>query len=1620
MKYRCFWSLVLMVFVVAAAYSLRAANTTTQIQYLSGTDKDHTIPWQFYMTGSGRSNNVLTTIPVPSCWQTKGFGNYGYGNTSDNGSVSQSMSVGQYWTTFSVPASWAGERIYLVYEGVLTDTATMINGEVIAGNITNTTIIPPNVNALPNDRAFNNTASTSPGSTGGVAASPSGNINLGSLNQFTLTAWVKPQVAISSGYPRIMMVGATSGYDTSEVNGTAFLFNNDSGFQLTVNSGAVNTPSGAVTGTGWYFVAVTFDSTLANNNVNFYVGSQTSPTVLFSTQTLSQGPVAFGANAYAYLLNRSTLNRAFDGLGDDFRIFTNVLNLSALELVRSNALSTAAPPAAVARYQWNFDGTNTGTTVMPALGTGGLLDFTNGSGAAANLYSSVGLGVSGGNKNASTNTTVTTTGHQGGFYEFSYEVTTNVVVGANTNVLKVTVNEWSANTSVNQAEREGDYWNFSGIFRPVYLEAKPQSNIQRLAVDAQASGLINASVYLSGITNNCLVVGSITDTNNVQLGSPFTNAVTAGTTNVLLSATLPSPHLWSAEFPNLYTLTVQLLDTNYNVIHTVTNLIGFRSITFSNNVGYFVNGTKVVLRGICRHEFWPTDGRTTSLAESELDIGLIKGMNMNAVRMCHYPPNHVFLDECDRLGLYVFDELTGWQQAYDNTIAPALVQEMVIRDVNHPCVIAWDNGNEGGWNTTVDNDGPGATNVYAIWDPQNRHVNRPSSTFNNVQDDHYPSFTTFTNSLGAGLTAFSCTEIVHAHYDGGGGASLSDYWNPMRVAPNAIGMFTWAFLDEGVVRNDLPGDPIDVADQNAPDGVVGPYRQPEGSYYTYQATYNPAQVSPPNPASFTGVLAIENRFSFTSLNQCTFDWQLGWFPSPDDPTDASTNALTGGFLVALDSGSFAGPNVAPGASGSLVLPGFPANGTNYDALRLRATDPFGNNLYIWTWPLQAPALISARILGAVASSAPAISAGANTLEIIVTNGPRVFHFNKSTGIIDSLTISNEMVSFTNGPVLVAGAWGVASITNYYDGTNYIITVNNLNSSANAFQWTLRPDGWLKLNYLYTLTGSQNFMGITFNYPNNNVGGMTWLGQGPYRIYKNRTAGQEIFVHTKTYNYTWTGQGTLVAPTTTPWVYPEFEGYHGQLNWVTLQTTEQPITIVTPTTNLYFCVFTPPTTDDLNVNPPYPSGAISLLHGIAPQGEKFHAAGSSYGPSSLPNTATGLYTGEADFYFGPLAVTPSGVATNFTLNYGGSPIVEPSGSDWNSPDIWNPGGQGASFAIMSNPGSTFETVTGSRLRTPIGINTNIFPGNQLTVDGNGIFENGSVNAVSELRFKNNNAFSTNYNYFSHLVLNGGELDAGDNSLESIQGQVSVAANSIIYVDTSAGVDRGFRIDGQLTGAGNLFWHEYGGGLDGTNLQITGTANTFSGQWIVDQGVLLGTGVNSLGTNNIIVGTNGLTAAVETLYDIYNINASLVLGENGVMFLHQNDHFAGVLINGIALATGTYSFATLNRLFPSNFPASWPLQTGSTFSTGSGEIIVGSGLPSAPSITPPRLSGGLLSLSATNGSAGGSWMLLQSTNLALPLPQWQTNTTGTFDGHGNLSVTLSSPATNCQEFFLFEVQ
>ena len=135
---------------------------------------------------------------------------------------------------------------------------------------------------------------------------------------------------------------------------------------------------------------------------------------------------------------------------------------------------------------------------------------------------------------------------------------------------------------------------------------------------------------------------------------------------------------WSTEAPNLYVVKLELKNPEGKIVQTRETRIGFRTVEFFPQDGVYLNGTKLVIKGINRHSFSVDGGRTTNAALSRMDAQLIKEMNMNAVRS-HYPPDEHFLDMCDSLGLVYMDELAGWQNSYDSKVGAKLVKEMIER-----------------------------------------------------------------------------------------------------------------------------------------------------------------------------------------------------------------------------------------------------------------------------------------------------------------------------------------------------------------------------------------------------------------------------------------------------------------------------------------------------------------------------------------------------------------------------------------------------------------------------------------------------------------------------------------------------------------------------------------------------------------------------------------------------------------------------------------------------------------------------------------------------------------------------------------------------------------------------
>ncbi len=508
--------------------------------------------------------------------------------------------------------------------------------------------------------------------------------------------------------------------------------------------------------------------------------------------------------------------------------------------------------------------------------------------------------------------------HQGSFYRFHHDITA-LLDFAGDNRLEVVVRKKSANESVNRAERLGDYWLFGGIFRPVWLEARPREHIEWTGVDARADGTFTADIHLGGpATKAGRVTAVVTDAAGREFGAPLTADFAAGATKATVTGRFTNPALWTAETPNLHRVKFTYES------HTVTERFGFRTFEVRPNDGLYLNGTKIILKGVNRHCFNPDTGRTISHAQSYADVRLIKEMNMNAVRMSHYQPDKHFLEACDELGLYVLDELAGWQGAYDTPTGTRLIGQLVRRDVNHPSILFWDNGNEGGWNTEVDGE-------FAKWDIQRRPVLHPWAKFSEVDTDHYEPWDSHVKK-SAGPMIYMPTEFQHGLYDAGIGAGLRDYWGEMMKSPTVAGGFFWVFADEGIARADQGGR-IDNAGNYAPDGIVGPRHEKEGSFHTVQEIWSPVRIALPAvlSADWDGTVAVENGYDFTALTACRFRWD--WVRAEG----------TGERVLAA--AEQPGPAVAPRQGGRLTSPLPAAVRTDADFLRVTAVGPDGRHLW---------------------------------------------------------------------------------------------------------------------------------------------------------------------------------------------------------------------------------------------------------------------------------------------------------------------------------------------------------------------------------------------------------------------------------------------------------------------------------------------------------------------------------------------------------------------------------------------------------------------------------------------------------------------------------------------------
>lgn len=387
---------------------------------------------------------------------------------------------------------------------------------------------------------------------------------------------------------------------------------------------------------------------------------------------------------------------------------------------------------------------------------------------------------------------------------------------------------------------------------------------------------------------------------------------------------------------------------------------------------------------------------------SRQDALLIKEMNMNAVRS-HYPPDEHFLDMCDSLGLVYIDELSGWHGRYDTETGARLIREMVERDVNHPSVILWSNGNEGGWNT--DND-----SLFCKYDKfQRRHVIHPWADFDGLDTHHYPAYLTGVARFTNGYKVFMPTEFMHAMYDQGGGAGLRDFWDRWMTNPMFAGGFIWVFCDEAPKRSDR-GGVLDSDGSNAPDGVVGPRREKEGSFYAIRSQWSPVQIKPLLITEhFDGSFFVSNEYIYTNLKDCRMTYEV---LSCDIPMQGAVSRILARGEVTL-------PALSPGETGKARF-SLPASFAEGDVLKLEAFDRDGHRICDWSFPIRLANPYFQRHLAQLSTglSGNTVSACNNGKEIVLKSEKVSVTFDATTGMILRVLSGNTEIPLTNGPVAV--------------------------------------------------------------------------------------------------------------------------------------------------------------------------------------------------------------------------------------------------------------------------------------------------------------------------------------------------------------------------------------------------------------------------------------------------------------------------------------------------------------------------------------------------------------------------------------------------------------------------
>ncbi|MEU8756283.1 glycoside hydrolase family 2 TIM barrel-domain containing protein [Streptomyces chartreusis] len=523
-----------------------------------------------------------------------------------------------------------------------------------------------------------------------------------------------------------------------------------------------------------------------------------------------------------------------------------------------------------------------------------------------------------------------------------FDLTALVRPGARATV-RLTVVKWSDASHL----EDQDQWWHGGITRSVLLYATDPLHLADVTVRAAYSGdlRVDCRVRDAGGTlpEGWYLTGDL-DGQPLAQDAEFdrANAEDERVSDFLgearLLATVADVRTWNAETPELYDLTVRLHRHDGTVADTSRHRIGFRDVEVVGR-DLLVNGERVFVRGVNRHDFHSLTGRTVSYDDMRADLVLLKRFGFNAVRTAHYPNDPALYDLADELGLYVVDEadIESHDHAHEIADDPRYlnafvdrVSRMVLRDKNHPSVIVWSLGNESDYGANHD----AAAGWLRRHDPTRPLQYEGAAKLGWADPDvasdiACPMYASLEDCLAHALSGQQTKPLIQCEYShamGNSNGTLADHWAAIEATPGLQGGFIWEFWDHGILQRVSDGRPAGRGGAGlydngvaAPgyrwayggdfgeavhdgafiaDGVVFPDRTPKPAMYEHREISAPLRIE---CFRHEGIV-LGNHQHFRGLDWLAGEWRL-------DLADGTT--LTAPAVL---------PNLCPGETAAVPLP----------------------------------------------------------------------------------------------------------------------------------------------------------------------------------------------------------------------------------------------------------------------------------------------------------------------------------------------------------------------------------------------------------------------------------------------------------------------------------------------------------------------------------------------------------------------------------------------------------------------------------------------------------------------------------------------------------------------------